>query len=295
MAEISKIVLPNGKTYDIKDTVARELASGGIHFIGITTDTAIADGYSVTKDSGSGETYTITLTKYSESNSKGTNDPLSNASTTETHTVVNGDMVIKGNKEYVCAITHEDSGNIDSLTYTWHEFGDISTLGNLAKKNEVVASYTPAGEISQPTFTGKNATITSTGSYTPAGTTASIFTGTKATISGSTSYTPAGKITNTPTTSTVTMPTLATSVSGETLTLRWTAGTAPSSVVTGVTSTFAGTAATVAISSSYTPTGSVASTFTGTAATISTSVSYTPAGTVSKPTFAGTAATITSK
>ena len=33
MAEISKIKLPSGNVYDIKDTVARQMISGGVSFI----------------------------------------------------------------------------------------------------------------------------------------------------------------------------------------------------------------------------------------------------------------------
>ena len=33
MADISQITLPNGVTYDIKDTVARNMISGGVSFI----------------------------------------------------------------------------------------------------------------------------------------------------------------------------------------------------------------------------------------------------------------------
>lgn len=33
MAEISKITLPSGNTYDLKDAVARQMISGGVSFI----------------------------------------------------------------------------------------------------------------------------------------------------------------------------------------------------------------------------------------------------------------------
>ena len=33
MAEISKIMLPSGNSYDIKDATAREMISGGVTFI----------------------------------------------------------------------------------------------------------------------------------------------------------------------------------------------------------------------------------------------------------------------
>lgn len=89
MAEISKITLPSGTTYDIKDTIAREIASGGLHFRGVTT-TALTDGSATT-------TY-----KVGENN----------------RTAENGDMVIVGNKELV----------FSTVDNKWHEFGDVSDL-----------------------------------------------------------------------------------------------------------------------------------------------------------------------
>ena len=64
MADISKITLPSGNTYDIKDTVAREAISGGVSFIiawdGASTPVPanIPEGIEVTY---SGTTYTGTL------------------------------------------------------------------------------------------------------------------------------------------------------------------------------------------------------------------------------------------
>lgn len=43
MPDISKIKLPSGSIYDIKDEVARQAMTGGMHFIGVST-TAITDG-----------------------------------------------------------------------------------------------------------------------------------------------------------------------------------------------------------------------------------------------------------
>ncbi len=63
MADISKITLPGGSTYDIKDTVARnDIAAiqssitGGIHYIGEST-TAITNG-STAKATIGGNEYT---------------------------------------------------------------------------------------------------------------------------------------------------------------------------------------------------------------------------------------------
>ena len=50
MADISKITLPSGTTYDIKDAVARQMASSGVSFI-ISTN-ASTTPKDVTWDSG---------------------------------------------------------------------------------------------------------------------------------------------------------------------------------------------------------------------------------------------------
>ena len=63
MAEISKITLPSGNTYDIKDATAREMISGGVSFViawngGSPTVANIPAGVKVVYN---GTTYTGTL------------------------------------------------------------------------------------------------------------------------------------------------------------------------------------------------------------------------------------------
>ena len=57
MADISKITLPSGTTYNIKDEVARNAISGGVTFMGETT-TALTDGSTVTSIVINGSTVT---------------------------------------------------------------------------------------------------------------------------------------------------------------------------------------------------------------------------------------------
>lgn len=90
MPDISKITLPSGTTYDIKDAVARELAAGGLQFRGVTTTTTITDGSTTS-------TYVIGG---------------------ETITAKNGDLVIIDNKEFVYS----------TVDNKWHEFGDKNDL-----------------------------------------------------------------------------------------------------------------------------------------------------------------------
>lgn len=312
MAEISKITLPSGTTYDLKDATAREAIAGGTSFLGVTT-TELSDG---------SEVQTIVVGGKSIS-------------------AINGGMAIYQSKEFVYS----------SSDGKWHEFGDTSDLGDLAFKDSATGNYTPAGSVSQPTFSGN--AMTSTGEFTPAGTVSQpTFTGNEGNISvsgtpsgsisvgtGSANYTPGGTvstptITVNPSSSTgyvassatgggavtagtaasATMPVLTTSVANETLTISWTDGsftantptavTLPSftskTIVTGIASatssqpSFTGdgvnlkfTGTSMSSTGKFTPGGTVSQpTFTGSEGSVS--VSGTPSGTVSKPTFSGT-------
>lgn len=309
MADISKITLPSGTTYDIKDAIAREIASGGLQFRGVTT-TTLTDGATTT-------TYSIDE---------------------ENHTAANGDLVIYGSKEFVFSTTDNK----------WHELGDNTSLKALAYKDSATGSYKPEGTVSQPTFTGSssNVTITSTantsGNYQPAGTVSQpTFTGNNFTPSGSVSftnenktttvstatintsnpktYTPSGSIsvTTAGATTTVnsitavgTLPSLTTTVENETLTIDWSAGTLPTkgsntTVKTGDAAYgFTGTDVRLVTGNISVP---KSASFSGTAAQVSGTVSQptftgtkvqlagktTAAGTVSQPTFTGTSKNVT--
>lgn len=272
MPELSKITLPSGVTYDIKDATARAAVAGGTSFLGITT-TALTDGAT---------TKTITIGGQSVS-------------------AVNGGIAIYNNKEFIYADSDEK----------WHEIGDTTNLGDLAYKDTASASYKPAGTVSQPTFTGSEKTVSvsgtptgsiSTGSgtanYTPAGSisvptitvnpsTATKYVAASATGGGSVT---AGKA------ATCTLPVLTTSVANETLTIGWTAGSFSANTPTAVTlPSFSAQQIVSGISSatSSQPTFSgeaVELTFTGDALT--STGKFTPSGDVSQPTFNGTQATI---
>lgn len=163
MADISKITLPNGTTYDIKDATARaEIAAitGGtsIVFIGVSS-TAITDG--------GNETPTIT----------GWTGP-----------VAPGNLVFYTSKEFIYGTDN-----------VWHEMGDLSGLGALAYKSSASGNVTPSGTVSQPTFTGASSDVTisatnsASGNYQPAGSiSGGAFTGSSTTFTGS--FTPSGSV-----------------------------------------------------------------------------------------------------
>lgn len=333
MADISKLTLLNGTTYDLKDAQARSdiedikgAIAGGVTFMGETT-TALTDGAT---------TNPITINNKSVS-------------------AIKGYLVVYNSKEFVFDGTK------------WIEMGDLSVLGALAYKDSASGSFTPSGSVSQPTFTGSE--TTSTGNFTPAGgvtlstaattSTGAVsyisaigtksFSGTAATIkpkvtaagsvaistgTGTANYTPEGSVaaptisvktagattTVNSITSVGTLPSLTTTVANEVLTIGFDQGTLPTkgantTVKTGdaayqasapaftgtgaeLKATFTGTE--VEGSASYTPAGTVTvnattsylkGSFTGTQGSVS--VKGTPSGTVSKPTFTGTAGTVT--
>lgn len=220
MADLSKIKLPSGTSYNLKDATARAdietlkgSINGGVHYLGVTT-TALSDG------------------------------ALTNPITIDTQQVTakSGDLVIYQKKEFIFSDTDSQ----------WHEFGDMGSLKALAFKDTASASYTPAGNIKN-TITASASSISA--QYTPSGTIAITTDG-----EGTANYTPAGTIskptiTVKPSTATkyvaasttgggsvtagsaatCTLPVFSTAVSDETLTLSWTGGSFTANTPTKVT------------------------------------------------------------
>ena len=278
MPDISKIILPSGTEYRIKDEVARSISGGGIQFRGITT-TVLRDGSTATNYQIEGETIEV----------------------------ANGDLVIYNNKEFIYSV-------FDSC---WHELGDNSSLGALAYQDDASASYTPEGTISIPTFTGDSGSVsvsgTPTGSvgitvgngntnYTPEGTVSKP--NVNVTLSTATGYvadSATGGGTVTPgAAAQCSLPELTMTVTGEVLRISWDSGSFTANTPTTVQlPTFSQTTIASGVQSAgldATPqfTGTpvdLEGTFTGNAMT--SSGSFTPAGTVSRPAFTGTTDTIT--
>lgn len=163
MPYISKITLPSGTEYSIKDAQARSqiaALTGGdaVVFIGVSS-TELTDGGTETP-TVSGETVTPAI----------------------------GQLFFYGTEEFIWG---SDS--------KWHALGSLDSLGDLAYKNTATGSFTPSGTVSQPTFTGSSSTVTITatnnanGNYTPAGTiSGGIFTGASMTSTGN--FTPSGSV-----------------------------------------------------------------------------------------------------
>lgn len=259
---ISKITLPNGTTYDIKDAQAREdiaaieqAIAGGVTFMGETT-TALTDGAT---------TNPITINGNSV-------------------TAIKGYLVVSSSKEFVFDGTK------------WIELGDLDALGALAWKDSVSATYTPAGTVSKPTFTGTEANVTITaadnasGNYQPKGTVSQpTFTGSATTSTGN--FTPAGNVSVTTNATTNKTATVSAASSG-------TATYTPGGTVTQPT--FSGS--TMTATGTFTPSGTVYLAESMTDYSVSKAASgtanYTPEGSVAAPTIsvqtAGSTTTVNS-
>ena len=153
MADISRITLPSGSVYNIKDATARQdiselrtSLSGAAHYIDVTT-TPLTDNCETNPITIDGKSYTAKA----------------------------GDVVAYGNSEFIF-----------SALGKWREFGSTGSLKSLAFKDSASGDYTPAGSVSQPTFTGTEGDLSVKG--TPTGN-VSIAIGT-----GAANYTPAGSV-----------------------------------------------------------------------------------------------------
>lgn len=318
MPDISRITLPSGTTYDIKDEVARQMAAAGVSFT-LSTDAA-STPQGVTWDDH-GTTITGTL--------------VASSSTTGIFYLV--PVTTQSEKDIYAEYVTVKMPPTAHDEYAWEKIGttdiDLSSLGELAYKDSVSVNVKPEGTVSQPTFTGNS--MSSTGTFVPDGTVSKpTFTGTEGNVSvtgtpagsisvgtGSANYTPGGSvsaptITVTPSTATkyvaasatgggsvtagsaasCTLPTLSTSVANETLTLSWTAGSFTANTPTAVIlpsfasqTIVSGIESATASKPSFTGTG-VNLKFSGTS--MSSSGKFTPAGSVSQPTFTGTSGSV---
>ena len=130
MADISKITLPSGNTYNIKDAGARELIAqlqGGQYFLGLTT-TALTDGAT---------TKPIVIDDENVNQEK-------------------GNIVVYGNAEFIW-----DGAK-------WVEFGDLSNLGALATKDTVTLSKGTGDNVlgEATTFTAASSAVSFSGGTT---------------------------------------------------------------------------------------------------------------------------------
>lgn len=125
MADLWKVTLPSGNTYELKDKYARDLITELMNFdryLGVTT-TQLSDGDTTNPITISGESVTAEA----------------------------GDVV---------TLSSDSSEMIFNSLGKWQSFGTLSGLGTLAYKNSASGTYTPAGSVSGTcTPQGSNADV----------------------------------------------------------------------------------------------------------------------------------------
>lgn len=130
MAEISKITLPSGNTYDIKDSYARQLLAGGLNFVICWDGTSTP----VVANIPAGVVVTYEDTDYTGTKAASTAEPLT------FYLVKSGSATADVYAEYAAI----RSGSSPSYTYSWEKLGDtavdLSSLGALAYKDTVALS-----------------------------------------------------------------------------------------------------------------------------------------------------------
>ena len=181
MADISQITLPSGSTYNLKDAWARNQIStitgtAALTFKGVSS-TPLVDG----------GTATPTL--------DGTVVPIADLGV--------GDIYFYGSSEYIWGPNPNYVEGGSAPENVWHELGNLSGLGGLAYKNSASTPYQPTGSVeinittSAKTYAVSATTVSEAApaTYTPGGSVgAASFTGTEAEIVMSTSYTPTGNV-----------------------------------------------------------------------------------------------------
>ncbi len=154
MADISKITLPSGNTYDIKDAVARQRFSGGISFI-IAWDGTSAP---VVADIPAGVVVTYNDTDYTGTLATGDAEPGS------FYLVKSSDTTLDVYSEYV--IAGPTGGKF------WEKIGDtsidLSSLGALAYKDSVSLSKGSGDQVlgESTTFTNASSSVSFSGGST---------------------------------------------------------------------------------------------------------------------------------
>ena len=255
MADISVIKLPSGSEYNIKDAWARQAIEGlgnPTHFLGKST-TAITDGGTQTPTIGGTEvtphagdivvynngefiwsgTAWIELGDLSGLGDLAYKDTAS-GKVTPTGTVSKPSFTGSSSTVTITATdntsgNYQPKGSISGIAWkgaSMTSSGKFTPAGSVglttSNKTATVsaatsgeATYTPAGTVTKPTFSGTAATINSSATYTPAGSVSLTKTNKTTTVapasSGTATYTPGG---------TVGTPTISVKTAGSTTTIK---------------------------------------------------------------------------
>ena len=185
MADISKITLPNGNTYNIKDSWARdeieslEAIDNGVRLIGVTTTILTNEA-------------TTTTISINDANHTASRGDLVFAKTSETDNATK-EFLFDGTKWHLLdalntygALASKNKVKYDKATSATYANTNSTKSINLSGTSSTVAvtatantngNYQPAGTVSQPTFTGEAGDVSVSGKVSFSGTGVHLSTG----------------------------------------------------------------------------------------------------------------------
>lgn len=140
MAEISKIKLPNGTTYDIKDAVARQMITGAWSIVWTKSQLAGSSAPSTAQKAEIPSAATV----YYNNGAAHTTGTLAASADTLNHVYLVATHPTEGGDYYEEWVTINES-TTSTASYVWEKIGDtqISATINATKKKLVTTSITP--------------------------------------------------------------------------------------------------------------------------------------------------------
>ena len=218
---LSQVEMPNGDLLEIKDTVARQMATGGTHYIG----KLYVDG--------------TTYTHLADNDARTSVEIVTGSTTHTSHNAEQGDIVLDDGKEFIYdgsvweemgvdglgafAFVDEGRVTVPTVSYGNPTPNSTSTAATVNIQESVNGNLAVTGTFTQPTVTG-TASVTGTSTHNTSSADYAVSSSTTIPSGKTKNYTPAG---------TVSAPTISLETAGSTTQIK---NPSSKTVVTGVTS-----------------------------------------------------------
>lgn len=205
---LSNVEMPDGSLLEIKDTVARQMATGGTHYIG----KLYVDG--------------STYTHLSDNDTRTSVEIVTGASTHESHVATQGDIVLDDGKEFIFDGTVWEEMGVDNLgAFAFVDEGRVtvptvsygnptpnqtSTAATVNIQESANGNLAVTGTFTQPTISGTSS-VTGTSTHNTSSQDYAVTSSTTIPSGKTKNYTPAGS---------VSAPTISLATAGTTTTIK---------------------------------------------------------------------------
>lgn len=188
---ISQVELPSGEILEVKDTIARQLATSGTHYIG----KLYVDG--------------TTYTHLTDNDSRSTVEIVTGATTHTSHAAVQGDIVLDNGNEFIYdgtvweemgadnlgafAFVDEGRVTVPTVSYGNPTPNSTSTAATVNVQESANGNFAVTGTFTQPTISG-TASVTGTATLNTSSENYPITSSTTIPSGKTKNYTPAGSV-----------------------------------------------------------------------------------------------------